>query len=199
MDPGGRDLKNTMSTKQLTLIWYGFFLLLVLSLSGVKTSLTLSVAGVLFLLLLIYSLGPHHRANRKKVVMMIFLPMLLFGMGAFIFDGMIEYSPALSPNMLKNIGAQEVELTNTKVDHRWFTDRLSGSVKNNSAATLESLTLRMTLSSPQGIIESKNLTLTDLKIAPGQSASFQQSFGDTHLRLPQPWKWSLQVIGGIGI
>lgn len=188
-----------MNTQQLTLLWYGALLLLVLSLSGIKTTLTLSVAGLLIFLLFIYSLGPHHRANRKKLAVMIFLPMLLFGIGAFIFDGMIEYSPELSPNLLKNIGAQEVELNKTKVDHKWFADHLSGTIKNNSPATLESLTVRITLSGPHGIVESKNVTLTNLQIPPGQSASFDQNFGDYHLRLPQSLKWSLQVMGGVGL
>jgi hypothetical protein len=186
-----------MNTKQLIILWYGAIITLIFLLSGESSTVTLSIVGVVVLLLLIYSLGPHHRASKHKVLLAVVLPILLVGIGSFVFEGSSDY-PGTPVTNLQVISPQSIELTDTHVHHAFFMDKISGQIKNNSSETIRSLVIQFNLNSASGQTEQNNVTFKGLSIAPGSTWNFNQSMFGIHPRLKNQWKWSFQILAAVG-
>jgi len=188
-----------MSTKQLIVLWYGAIIMFVLLLVKVSSLAVLGVGAALLLLLLLYTMSRHHRASKHQVLLAIGLPMMLFGVTAFIMGDSVDdpsmYWQAPAPSFLS---AAQVQIVDPKVQHSIFRDKISGKIQNNTGATLQSITLRVLFGGDAKTAETWHLKLDNLNIAPGASAPFQQQIGDIHLKYKKSWPWSFQVVAAEG-
>jgi hypothetical protein len=188
-----------MNTKQMIALWYGGLAVLVLILAGERSAVTLSAAAVVLLLLIVYSFSKRHHVSKHKVILAIMLPFCLLGIASFIFEGSTYYPDGLPPpntsSMLPQDGAS---LQDTQFHHRFFMDRFSGKVQNNSNLNLNTVVIRFSLTHASGKVEDVVTTLKGFNIAPGQSAPFSQTLLGLHPRAKGQWKWSAQVLGATG-
>ena len=188
-----------MNTKQLITLWYGALFVLILMLAGERSTVTLTVAGAVVLLLLIYSLSGKHRASKHKVMLAVFLPMCLVGIGSFVLEGS-TYDPSgyIPANPTTLLPEQSVSLQGTQFHHRFFMDRFSGQIKNNSNQTLNTVVIRFTLAHASGKTEDMIVTLKGFSIPPGQTGPFSQTLLGLHPRAKGAWKWSARVLDAVG-
>jgi len=190
-----------MNTNQLIVLWYGGLAFLAAFLSNLGPGVTMAVG--LAVLVLLFLTGWHHshhahRLNHRKLMVAIVLPSCLIGILTFMADT-TEYDVGLPPPaVLEEISSQEIQLVDPKFHHRFFLDRLSGQIKNNSPKTLNQLKLHVTLYDDSGLLEEFDATVKNLNIPPGQTGSFSQTVGDPRARLKKDVKWTYQVLSARG-
>jgi hypothetical protein len=187
-----------MNTNQWIVLWYGGLAFLASFLSGMGTGITLFIALGVFLLLIFAGSHHPHRLNHRKLLIAIVLPSCLLGILAFVTDT-TEYDAGLpQATQFQAIPSQEVELTNSHLQHRFFLDQLSGQIKNNSSQTLTGLKLNVSLSNETGPFEEFDAQIKNLNVPPGEVRSFSQTVGDPHARFKKNVKWTYQVVSAFG-
>jgi hypothetical protein len=153
--------------------------------------------GVLFLLILTGWRHPQ-RLNHRKLLLAIVLPSCLVGIFAFMADT-TEYDVRPTDNTkISTIPLQNIELVNPQLQHRFFMDRLSGQIKNNSSQHLMQLKLHVSLSDGNGPFDDFEAVIKNLDIPPGGVASFSQTVGDPRARFKKQVKWNYQVESALG-
>jgi len=182
-----------MNTSQLIVLWYGGLAIFASYLSGMGKGITLTVGlGVLFLLILTGWRHPQ-RLNHRKLLLAIVLPSCLAGIFSFMADT-TEYDVGLpSAHALSMIPPQNIELVNPQLQHHFFTDHLSGQIKNNSSQRVTQVKLRLSLSDENGPFEDFEAILKNMDIPPGGTANFSQTVGDPRARFKKHVKWNYQV------
>ncbi len=184
-----------MSTKQLVVLWYGGILMFLLLLVKASSLVTLGIGGALLLLLLIYTLSRHHRANKGQVLLAIGLPMMLLGIGSFVAGDSVEdprqYYQSPAPNL---VDPGQVQILDTQVRHSLLSDTIVGKIQNNSAATVQAVTLKILFGGDAKSAEEWQIKVGQLHLAPGGSAPFHERVGDFRLRFNKKSPWSFQVL-----
>lgn len=188
-----------MSLFQLIIVWWGFFAVAALLLMHGSSTIIWGILGLIALVLLVHSFGRHHKTSRHKIMLAIGLPMMLFGIGGFISGGSVD-NPQLdfSTNSGINLPNDSVKILSAQLTHKFFVDKISGSIQNSSQMNINQLGLKVTLDARTSNAEEWYVPLKNLNIAPGQSSSFQTQIGDFHFRPNAKWKWNFQVVSVIG-
>lgn len=138
-------------------------------------------------------------ATHRKIFLVVILPLLFLGIGSFVVEDSGIYPTQVLPSSNLNwVPLEQIQLTDMKVHHIFFMDRISGKIQNNSQETLNSVVLRFILNGPNGKTEVNDVPFQGLAIAPGSSQGFEQTLVGMRKKPKEQWKWSFYVLTATG-